>query len=80
MQRSNRASQICSILARVSCTLRCFGPAASAVMNGRLMSTDWANGEGDLRLLRLLLQALQGHRVLPQVDAVLLLEFVETRP
>src|ERR1019366_8947836 len=41
MQRSKRPSQICSILARVSCTFRCFGPDASAVMNGRLMSTDW---------------------------------------
>ncbi len=41
MQRSKRLSQICSILARVSCTLRCLGPDASAVMNGRLMSTDW---------------------------------------
>ena len=33
-------------------------------------------GERDLRLLRLLLEALQGHRILPQVDAVLLLEIV----
>ncbi len=40
MQRSKRLSQICSIFARVSCTFRCFGPEASAVMNGRLMSTD----------------------------------------
>ena len=76
MQRSKRLSQICSIFARVSWTFRCFGPEASAVMNGRLMSTDCGRGEGDLGLLRLLLEALEGHRVLAQVDAVVLLEIV----
>ena len=38
MVRSNRSSHSCSILARVSFILMCFGPLASAVMNGRLIS------------------------------------------
>ena len=37
-QRSIRRSTSCSNLARVSDICRCFGPEASAVMNGRLMS------------------------------------------
>ncbi len=37
-QRSMRACVSCSSLARVSVICRCFGPAASAVMKGRLMS------------------------------------------
>ena len=36
--RSKRSSQSCSILARVSLSWMCFGPLASAVMNGRLIS------------------------------------------
>ena len=36
--RSYKSSQICSSFERVSWMLRCFGPLASAVMNGRLMS------------------------------------------
>ena len=39
--RSERSSQTFSIWARVSVTFRCFGPEASAVMNGRLMSTEF---------------------------------------
>ena len=38
MVRSNSLSVSCSILARVRVFWMCFGPLASAVMNGRLMS------------------------------------------
>ena len=37
-QRSSRSSVNCSNFARVSFICRCFGPLASAVMNGRLIS------------------------------------------
>ena len=39
--RSERSSQTFSIWARVKVTLRCFGPVASAVINGKLMSTEF---------------------------------------
>jgi len=38
MLRSIRSPTSCSSFARLSATFRCFGPLASAVMNGRLMS------------------------------------------
>ena len=38
MVRSKSLSVSCSIFARVSVFWMCFGPLASAVMNGRLMS------------------------------------------
>ena len=56
---------------RVMFICRCFGPLASAVMNGRLMSVDAGRAELLLGLFAGLLQPLQGHRVLAQVDAVL---------
>ena len=43
-------------------------------MNGRLISVSITDGELDLRLLRRLLQALERHAVLAQVDALGLLE------
>ena len=42
MVRLTRSSVSVSSLARVSLTLRCLGPVASAVMNGRLISVCWA--------------------------------------
>ena len=57
-------------------TFRCFGPLASAVMNGRLTSVCCVRGELDLGLLGRFLQALQGHAVLAEIDAFLLLELV----
>src|SRR6267142_2401190 len=39
--RWNKSSQSCSILERVSFFWMCFGPLASAVMNGRLISYSW---------------------------------------
>ena len=53
------------------------GPEASAVMNGRLISVSWPSREGDLGLLGRRLQALDRHRVLGQVDALVLLELGE---
>ena len=53
---------------------RCFGPVASAVMNGRLISVSITRRELHLRLLRRFLQALQRHPVLAEIDALLLLE------
>ena len=41
--RSTNSSIIASNLARVSLTLRCLGPLASAVKNGRLMSVSIAD-------------------------------------
>ncbi len=38
MLRSTRSPTSCSSFARLRVTFRCFGPLASAVMNGRLMS------------------------------------------
>ncbi len=54
----------------------CLGPFWSAVMKGRLISA-WVRG-AELALGRLgrFLQTLQGHRVLAQVDALLLEEGV----
>ena len=37
MVRSTRSAVICSNVERISVVLRCLGPDASAVMNGRLM-------------------------------------------
>ena len=53
---------------------RCFGPDASAVMYGRLMSVCCADRQLDLGLLGRFLQALQREHVLRQVDALVLLE------
>ncbi len=69
-----RSSTSCSNLARVSWTFRCLGPEASAVMNGRLMSVCVVLDSSHLGLLGGLLQPLQRHRVLAQVDALVLLE------
>ena len=42
IERWTRSSTSCSSFGRVSRMFRCFGPEASAVMNGRLMSVSWA--------------------------------------
>ena len=57
--------------------VRCLGPLASAVMNGRLMSVVERAGELHLGLLRRLAHALHGHLVLLQVDAGLALELLD---
>ena len=74
--RSTRSPTSCSSLARVRVMVRCFGPLASAVMNGRLISVCCVERQLDLGLLGGFLQPLEGHAVLAQVDALLLLELV----
>ena len=71
---STRSATRSSSLARVSVTTRCFGPVASAVMYGRLISVVAVERQLDLRLLGGLLEALEGLLVLGQVDALVLLE------
>ena len=75
-QRSIRWSTSCSNLLRVMLICKCFGPLASAVMNGRLMSVVLAELSSFLAFSQASCKPLQGHRVLAQVDAVLLLELV----
>ncbi len=53
---------------------RCFGPSAVAVMNGQVDGRLLHGRELDLRLLRGLLQALDGHLVVGEVDALGVLE------
>ena len=72
-----RSSTSASSLARVSLMLRCFGPEASAVTYGRFTSVCCARRQLDLRALGGVLQALQRQRILAQVDALLLLEFLD---
>ena len=74
--RSTRSPTSCSSLARVSVSVRCFGPLASAVMNGRLISVCWSVESSIFAFSRGFLQALQRHPVLAQVDALLALELV----
>ena len=75
-QRSKRLSVSFSNCARVIDIVRCLGPEASAVMNGRLMSACGLERQVLLGLLGGLLEPLQGHLVLAQVDPLLLLELV----
>jgi len=50
--------------------IRCFGPEASAVMNGRFTSVDIALTVA-FGFFSPFLQALQRHRILAQVDALI---------
>jgi hypothetical protein len=52
----------------------CFGPVASAVRNGRLISVSGAERQLDLRLLGGVLEALEDQLVAADVDAGVLLE------
>ena len=67
LHRTDRALeqifQSCSSLARVS-FMRCFGPVASAVMNGRLISVSCELRKLDLGFFGGFLQALEGHAIL----------------
>ena len=71
-----RSSTSASSLARVSFRVRCFGPDASAVMKGRLISVCVEDDSSILAFSAASLQALQGQLVLAQVDRLLLLELV----
>ena len=55
---------------------KCFGPLASAVMNGRLMSVDCAELSSFLAFSQASWSRCRAIGVLAQVDAVLLLELV----
>ena len=77
IERWTRSSTSCSSFGRVSRMFMCFGPDASAVMNGRLMSVSWALEQLDLGLLGGLLQALDRHRVAAEVDPLVLLELLQ---
>ena len=68
MRSSTRASS----LARVSFRVRCFGPEASAVMKGRLISVWVEDDSSILAFSAASLQALQGELVLAQIDAAAL--------
>ncbi len=72
--RSIRSATSDSNFARVRVSAKCLGPLWSAVMNGRLISACVLVAQLALRALGGLLQPLQGHRVLAEVDAFLLPE------
>ena len=76
IDRAIRSATRLSSLARVSFSTRCSGWCVfgSIEMNGWLISVWRRRRQLDLRLLGGLLQPLQRHLVLGQVDAVLLLE------
>ena len=76
-QRSRRSAVSSWNLARVSCSSRWSGPSGVAVMNGRLICVGLHLRELDLGLLGGFLEALHGHVVLGQVDAVGGLERVD---
>ncbi len=71
-----RSSTSASNLARVSFIVRCFGPAASAVMNGRLISVCVVDESSIFAFSAASFEPLQRELVAAQVDALLLLEFV----
>ena len=74
--RLTRSSTSDSSLARVSFTLRCFGPGRVGRDVRQVHFGLLARRQLDLGLLGRFLQALHRERVLAQVDAVLLLELV----
>ena len=71
---SSRSPTSCSSFARVSFRERCLGPEASAVTKGRLISVSIVVRQLALGLLRGLLQPLERHLVLREVDPLVLLE------
>ena len=56
---------------------RCFGPVASAVMNGRLISVSSELRQLDLGFLGAFLQALKSHAIFAEIDAVFFFEFFD---
>ena len=69
-----RSSTIFSNSRRVRTLFRCFGPEASAEMNGSVMRDSRSNRKLVLGALRRFLQTLQGHAVVGEADAGLALE------
>src|SRR3954463_13699809 len=74
--RSTRSAVSCSKVERISVVVRCFGPLASAVTKGRFTWVWVTELSSTFALLGGLGEPLQRLRVLPQVDAVLLLELL----
>ena len=72
--RSSSSCVSSSSFARVSWRSRCFGPSGVAVMNGRLICVVIVDDSSILAFSRRLVEALQRHRVLTQVDALVALE------
>ena len=70
----SRSSTSCSNFARVSFICRCLGPVCVGGDERQVDVGLHHRGELHLRLLRRLLQALQRHAVLAEIDAVALLE------
>ncbi len=64
----------CSSFARLSLSARCFGPDGVRGHEGQVDLRLESRRELGLRLLRRLLQALEGHLVLREVDPLVLLE------
>ena len=58
---------------------RCFGPEASAVMYGRLISVCWLRRQLDLGLFRSFFQALHRQRVFAHIDAGFFLELIRQK-
>ena len=75
-RRSNVASASASNLLRLMVMFRCFGPEASAVINGRLTTDSTWVLQFALGLFSGFFQTLVRHRVLTQVDAFGFLEFI----
>ncbi len=71
-----RSSTSASNLARVSFMVRCLGPDASAVMNGRLISVCVVEESSIFAFSADFLEPLQRELVAAQIDALLLLELV----
>src|SRR6266566_5144886 len=77
MVRWNKSSQSCSNFERVSFFWMCFGPLASAVMNGRLISYSCVDESAIFCFLGLFLDALDRIRLLRQIDAGVFLKFID---
>ena len=71
-----RSSTSASNLARVSFIVRCLGPDASAVMNGRLISVCVVDDSSIFAFSAASLSRCSASLSLAQIDALLLLEFV----
>ena len=72
IERCRMSSTICSKRARVSFITRCFGPVASAVMNGRLISVSSSVESSILAFSAASFRRCSAIWSLRQIDAVLL--------
>ena len=75
-QRSSRSSVICSNLARESFNCKCFGPLASAVMYGRLISVSITVESSILAFSAASRKRCNAWRSAAQVNALVFLEFI----